>query len=113
SVGGSLYLKGTQITTLPDNLSVGGSLYLKGTQITTLPDNLKSKAIVKLQNEGKWTVYVENKEIKIGCEKHGVTFWKDFFKKKKSFETDPNSKDYELIENDFKSALELQKQLFK
>ena len=40
SVGGSLDLSGTGVTTLPDNLSVGGSLYLSGTGITTLPDNL-------------------------------------------------------------------------
>lgn len=32
--GGSLDLRGTQITQLPDNLTVGGSLYLRGTQIT-------------------------------------------------------------------------------
>ena len=40
TVGGSLYLCGTQITSLPDNLTVGGSLDLCGTQITSLPDNL-------------------------------------------------------------------------
>jgi len=40
TVQGDLYLRGTQITSLPDNLSVGGSLYLRGTQITSLPDNL-------------------------------------------------------------------------
>jgi len=40
TVGGSLDLRGTQITSLPDNLTVGGSLYLRGTQITSLPDNL-------------------------------------------------------------------------
>jgi hypothetical protein len=33
-VGGSLYLSGTGITALPDNLTVGGSLYLSGTGIT-------------------------------------------------------------------------------
>ncbi|MBQ8216454.1 MAG: hypothetical protein IJZ91_00680, partial [Oscillospiraceae bacterium] len=38
--GGSLDLRGTQITALPDNLTVGGSLDLRGTQITALPDNL-------------------------------------------------------------------------
>ena len=38
--GGSLYLRGTNITALPDNLTVGGSLYLSGTNITALPDNL-------------------------------------------------------------------------
>ena len=40
TVGGSLYLRGTNITSLPDNLTVGGSLYLRGTNITSLPDNL-------------------------------------------------------------------------
>jgi hypothetical protein len=40
SVGGDLYLHGTKITELPDNLSVGGDLYLHGTKITELPDNL-------------------------------------------------------------------------
>ena len=40
-VGGSLYLCGTGITSLPDNLVVGGSLDLEGcTGITSLPDNL-------------------------------------------------------------------------
>ncbi len=40
TVGGYLDLEGTQITSLPDNLTVGGSLDLEGTQITSLPDNL-------------------------------------------------------------------------
>ena len=40
TVGGSLYLAGTNITSLPDNLTVGGSLYLRDTNITSLPDNL-------------------------------------------------------------------------
>ena len=35
-----LYLTGTAITALPDNLVVGGSLDLTGTAITALPDNL-------------------------------------------------------------------------
>ena len=34
TVGGSLDLEGTQITSLPDNLTVGSHLYLRGTQIT-------------------------------------------------------------------------------
>ena len=38
--GGSLDLRGTGITSLPDNLTVGGSLDLRGTGITSLPDNL-------------------------------------------------------------------------
>ena len=40
TVGGGLDLRGTQITSLPDNLTVGGWLDLRGTQITSLPDNL-------------------------------------------------------------------------
>jgi hypothetical protein len=40
TVGGSLDLCGTQITSLPDGLTVGGWLYLSGTQITSLPDGL-------------------------------------------------------------------------
>ena len=37
---GTLYLDGTAITALPDNLTVQGALYLRRTQITALPDNL-------------------------------------------------------------------------
>ena len=40
TVGGWLDLSGTEITELPDNLTVGGDLYLSGTKITELPDNL-------------------------------------------------------------------------
>lgn len=73
--GGSLDLKGTQITSLPDNLTVGGYLYLRGTQIT---DDTKVKRLregeyakgrylyadgilthVKTKHEnGKYTYYV-------------------------------------------------------
>ncbi|MBP3699646.1 MAG: hypothetical protein J6J01_09260, partial [Oscillospiraceae bacterium] len=40
TVGGSLYLRGTAITALPDGLTVGGYLDLRGTAITALPDGL-------------------------------------------------------------------------
>ena len=40
TVGVNLDLSNTQITSLPDNLTVGGWLDLRGTQITNLPDNL-------------------------------------------------------------------------
>ena len=40
NVVGDLYLSGTAITALPDNLTVQGGLYLTGTPITALPDNL-------------------------------------------------------------------------
>ena len=38
--GGSLNLRGTDITSLPDNLTVGGYLDLERTNITNLPDDL-------------------------------------------------------------------------
>ena len=56
SVGGSLYLSGTGITTLPDNLSVGGSLDLSGTGITTLPDNLSVGGSLYLSGTGITTL---------------------------------------------------------
>ena len=40
SVAGDLYLAGTNITMLPENLSVGGDLDLSGTRVTALPENL-------------------------------------------------------------------------
>ena len=40
TVRGFLDLRGTAITSLPDNLMVGGDLYLENTAITSLPDNL-------------------------------------------------------------------------
>lgn len=40
TVGGWLDLHNTGIASLPDNLTVGGSLNLSGTGITALPDNL-------------------------------------------------------------------------
>jgi hypothetical protein len=48
-VGGSLYLRGTAITALPENLSVGGSLDLQGTAITALPENLSVGGWLYLQ----------------------------------------------------------------
>jgi hypothetical protein len=52
TVGGSLYLRGTGITSLPDNLTVGGSLYLRGTGITSLPDNLTVGGSLYLRGTG-------------------------------------------------------------
>ena len=50
--GGGLYLSGTGITSLPDNLTVGGSLYLRGTGITSLPDNLTVGGWLDLSGTG-------------------------------------------------------------
>ena len=49
---GSLYLCGTGITSLPDNLTVGGSLDLRGTGITSLPDNLTVGGYLDLRGTG-------------------------------------------------------------
>ena len=73
--GGSLYLRGTQITQLPEGLTVGGDLDLRGTQITnqndyyTLKDGdyiprklLKADGIVTLVKRrkklGKYVYYI-------------------------------------------------------
>ena len=40
TVGGWLDISGTKITSIPENLTVGGWLDLRGTQIKSLPDNL-------------------------------------------------------------------------
>ena len=45
SVGGSLDLRGTQITSLPEGLSVGGWLVLRGTQITSLAERFNNEVI--------------------------------------------------------------------
>ena len=50
--GGSLYLSGTGITALPDNLTVGGYLDLSGTGITALPDNLTVGGYLDLRGTG-------------------------------------------------------------
>ena len=49
-VGGSLYLRNTNITELPDNLTVGGDLYLSNTNITELPNNLTVEGSLYLSN---------------------------------------------------------------
>jgi hypothetical protein len=51
--GGSLDLRGTGITSLPDNLTVGGSLDLENcTGITSLPDNLTVGGYLDLRGTG-------------------------------------------------------------
>ena len=50
TIGGSLYLSGTQITALPEGLTCGGSLYLRGTQITALPEGLTIGGWLDLSN---------------------------------------------------------------
>ena len=52
TVGCSLDLSGTGITALPDNLTVGGSLDLRGTGITALPDNLTVGGSLDLRGTG-------------------------------------------------------------
>ena len=56
-LGGSLYLRGTGITSLPDNLTVGGNLDLSGTGITSLPDNLTVGSSLYLEGTGITSQY--------------------------------------------------------
>lgn len=60
--GGSLYLRGTGITKLPDNLTVGGYLDLSGTGITELPDNLTVGGSLDLSGTG--ITVEERKKVK-------------------------------------------------
>ena len=50
--GGSLYLEGTGITSLPEGLTVGGSLDLRGTGITSLPEGLTVGGYLDLEGTG-------------------------------------------------------------
>ena len=53
TVGGSLDLEGcTGVTVLPDGLTVGGNLYLSGTGITVLPDGLTVGGNLYLRGTG-------------------------------------------------------------
>ena len=53
SVGGSLDLEGTGITTLPDNLTVGGSPFLDATGgLTAVPDNLTVGGYLGFEDTG-------------------------------------------------------------
>ena len=47
--GGNLYLGGTAITALPDNLTVGDWPNLRSTAITSLPDNLTVRGNLDLR----------------------------------------------------------------
>ena len=60
TVGGGLYLEGTNITSLPDNLTVGGGLYLEGT-------NIKKKK-VKRPKENFWQNLKLDIKLKLGLD---------------------------------------------
>lgn len=64
TVGGSLDLRRTQITSMPDNLTVGGSLYLYGTQITSMPENLTIGGWIDLRKTPIESKEEEAKKIK-------------------------------------------------
>jgi len=50
NVEGTLDLRDTEITSLPDNLTVKGDLDLKKTKISSLPDNLKVGGFLNLRD---------------------------------------------------------------
>ena len=61
---GSLDLRNTPITQLPDNLTVGGWLNLSGTKITQLPDNLTVGGGLYLRNTPIKDKSAERKKVK-------------------------------------------------
>lgn len=73
--GGSLYLSGTGITSLPEGLSVGGSLDLSRTGITSLPEGLVVGGSLDLSGTG-----ITNKNVfrlKNGDYKEGKYLYAD------------------------------------
>ena len=64
NVVGDLYLSGTAITALPDNLKVGGNLDLSGTPIRSFPDNLKVGGNLNLTGTPTITALPDN--LKVG-----------------------------------------------
>ena len=58
SIGGSLHLSETKITSLPNDLSVGSSLWLREIKITSLPNNLSVGEYIWLDKDKKGKVYV-------------------------------------------------------
>ena len=64
--GGSLYLRGTGITSLPEGLTVGGSLYLENcTGITSLPEGLTVGGSLYLRGTGITSLPEIKKELSI------------------------------------------------
>ena len=80
TVGGNLDLRGTGITSLPDNLTVGGNLYLFGTGITSLPDNLTVGGNLYLFGTGITNKYVNtvlsaDARMRIECVRNKLLTW--------------------------------------
>ena len=72
---GNLYLSGTEITALPDNLTVGGWLDLRDTKITALPDNLTVGGGLFLSGTGITNLSV--KRLRHGEYAHGKYLYAD------------------------------------
>ena len=86
---GDLYLSGTPIEKLPDNLKVGGSLYLRNTPIKELPDNLQVGGDLSLKKTPLSKKYSEEKirnmiEEKGGYVKRNIFYEKTNTKTKKN-----------------------------
>ena len=71
TVGGDLDLRHTGITELPDNLTVGGGLDLRGTGITALPDNLTVGGWLDLRDT-KVTALPDNLTVGGGLDLRGT-----------------------------------------
>ena len=71
--GGSLYLEGTGITALPENLTVGGYLDLRGTGITALPENLTVGGSLYLRGTG----ITDTSKVKTNINKESFFEWRN------------------------------------
>lgn len=100
----------------PYDLNEGEKIYLSYHEyITYLPNNFKHKIFIYILNRGKWGIYINENEISIACKIKTADQWKEFFKNKRFYETDPQvqTEEYNCIEQDFLKAVEIQNKLFK
>ena len=79
--GGSLCLRGTKITALPDNLTVGGNLDLRGTKIT---DKFEAERRVRRLRNGDKERYSIREVIELTRGQYGAEAFEAFFEMEES-----------------------------
>lgn len=105
---GDVDLSYTQIKELPDCI-IKGSLNIDGTSITKIPKNLKASRIYT-PVKGKLDISIlKYGKIVIFWEEKNIEGWKKFFKERKPFEYCPDltPEEYDIVEQDFETAVKL------
>lgn len=110
---GSLILSDTKIKELPDSI-ICYFLSINGTSISKIPKKLVA-ACIYTPTEGELDIHIKkNGKIGINSKEKSIAEWEVFFKERKPFdesfyciELSPQS--YDIVEQDFKTAVELLK----